>query len=282
MRRAVPALLCLVILSACAGGAQTTPPAPVEVGSSRPSAQGEAEPEQPSPEPSPKRADPRKGGLEVGFGEWAVTLEADAIRPGPVTFVVRNQGTMVHGFEIESEGDDGDNSGSGSDDSGSGSDDSGSGSDNSGSGGGGEDGLKFEARAFGPGETVRVPLTLGPGVYKIECFVGDHDDMGMETLLQVRPDAPLVKEEPATASGGSVTIEGFAFDPGTIEVAAGERVIWKNLDPAEHTVTAADGSFDSGALAQGQTFKATLDRAGTYRYVCQIHPEMEGTVKVSG
>jgi plastocyanin len=274
MRRVVPSLLCLVLLSACAGGAQTTPPPPVQAGSSRPSAEAPGKPDEPSPSPSPKRVDPRKGGLEVGFGEWAVTLEADAIRPGPVTFVVRNQGTMVHGFEIESEGDDGDSSGSGSDNSG-------SGSDNSGSGSGGEDGLKYEARAFGPGQTVRVPLNLTPGVYKIECFVDGHDDLGMEILLEVRADAPLVAEK-GTASEASVALEGFAFDPATIEVAAGQAITWKNLDPAEHTVTAEDGSFDSGVLGQGRAFTARLEQPGTYAYTCQIHPEMQGTVRVSG
>lgn len=31
------------------------------------------------------------------LGEWAVTPEAAAIRPGRVTFVIHNRGTMGHG-----------------------------------------------------------------------------------------------------------------------------------------------------------------------------------------
>src|SRR5688572_10040818 len=50
------------------------------------------------------KVDPRDDGLEVALGEWAVTLEAGAIRPGRVTFVVHNRGTIPHGFEIEAEG----------------------------------------------------------------------------------------------------------------------------------------------------------------------------------
>ena len=34
-----------------------------------------------------------------------MTPEAQAIRPGSVTFVIENHGTMGHGFEIELEGD---------------------------------------------------------------------------------------------------------------------------------------------------------------------------------
>src|ERR671914_1911371 len=49
----------------------------------------------------PRRIDPRRNGLEVAMGEWAVQLEAKAIRPGPVTVVVANRGTTEHGFEIE-------------------------------------------------------------------------------------------------------------------------------------------------------------------------------------
>ena len=101
----------------------------------------------------------------------AITLEAGAIRPGPVTFVVRNGGTMIHGFEIEAEEADGDH-------------------DHSGSGHGG---LKFEGPAMSPGEVVRLPADLPPGTYTIECFVDGHDDLGMETTLVVRRDAPLVR-----------------------------------------------------------------------------------------
>lgn len=47
---------------------------------------------------APGSLDPRRDGLELGFGEFAITLEAGEIRPGPVTFVIRNGGQLVHGF----------------------------------------------------------------------------------------------------------------------------------------------------------------------------------------
>ena len=40
----------------------------------------------------PRRVDPRAGGLEIALGEWALTPEALVIRPGRVTFVIRNRG----------------------------------------------------------------------------------------------------------------------------------------------------------------------------------------------
>ncbi|MDQ4004999.1 MAG: cupredoxin domain-containing protein [Actinomycetota bacterium] len=206
---------------------------------------------------SPRRVDPRKGSFEIGFGEYAVTLEAPAIRPGPVTFEVTNGGKLVHGFEMEAEGDDGDSSGPGS-----------------------GDGFKIERPSFEPGESIRVDLNLTAGVYKIECWVANHDDLGMEILLEVRPDAPKVRQEPAGAAGDAVSISGFAFQPANLQVAAGTEVTWTNDDPEAHTVTADDGSFDSGALDPGAAFSTVVDANGTVTYICRIHPAMQGAIIV--
>lgn len=117
---------------------------------------------------APRRVDPRDGGLEVALGEWAIAPESDAIRPGPVVFVIHNRGTVPHGFEIEIEGDS--------------------------SGHGSGDLFKAESRLLQPGQSTRMSFDLDPAVYKIECLVDGHDDMGMEGLLTVRHGAPLVAD----------------------------------------------------------------------------------------
>lgn len=201
-----------------------------------------------------ERVDPRKGGLEVALGEWALTLEAQAIRPGRVTFVIENRGAMPHGFEIEAEG-----------------------RDSSGSGGG--DGLKVETRVLGPGEATELTLDLAPGVYKVECLVDGHDDRGMEAFLEVRRDAPLVSVQ-GSGREDRVAISGFAFAPAELEVRVGTEVTWTNDDPAPHTVTAEDGSFDSGTIDGGATFALVLGEPGTIVYLCAIHPDMRGRITV--
>ena len=121
-------------------------------------------------------------------------------------------------------------------------------------------------------------MRLAPGVYEIECFVAEHDDMGMRAFLVVRPGAQLVREE--RTAPDTVEIYDFAFPSGPTEAEVGTEVTWTNADPTEHTVTALEGSFDSGPIAPNGRFRVTFDQVGTFAYRCEIHPTMEGSVRV--
>jgi plastocyanin len=106
--------------------------------------------------------------------------------------------------------------------------------------------------------------------------------VGPDTTSQEARRLRLIFRRPSVPSdSAAVSIAGFAFQPGSLEVAAGTTVTWTNDDPAPHTVTAADGSFDSGTLASGATFSQVFDAAGTFAYACAIHPTMTGTIIVS-
>ena len=64
-------------------------------------------------------------------------------------------------------------------------------------------------------------------------------------------------------------------------VELGTTVTWTNNDPSmPHTVTAVDGSFDSGQLSAGQTFSFTFDKPGEFEYFCTLHPWMRAKVEV--
>lgn len=85
----------------------------------------------------------------------------------------------------------------------------------------------------------------------------------------------------AMGEGVQVEISGFAFNPGTITIQAGESVTWTNTDSAPHTVTAQDRDvLQSGTMNQGDTFTQTFDTPGTYEYFCEFHPDMMGIVVV--
>jgi len=86
---------------------------------------------------------------------------------------------------------------------------------------------------------------------------------------------------PAAADTATVSINDFAFTPSPVTVTAGSTVTWtNNQSGVAHTVTADDGSFDSGRLGTGQTFSMTFSAAGTVAYHCSIHPFMHGTITV--
>jgi plastocyanin len=80
--------------------------------------------------------------------------------------------------------------------------------------------------------------------------------------------------------GAAVSIVDFAFDPAAVEIPVGATVTWTNTGAVPHTATASDGTFDSGELAPGASFSHTFTAAGTFPYICQIHPQMTGTVTV--
>src|SRR5215212_7184621 len=77
-----------------------------------------------------------------------------------------------------------------------------------------------------------------------------------------------------------VQVVDFAFEPGTVPVPVGATVTWTNTGNRPHTVTADDGSFDSGRLDPGEQFSQTFDQTGTFTYHCGFHPEMQGSIVV--
>jgi plastocyanin len=91
----------------------------------------------------------------------------------------------------------------------------------------------------------------------------------------------------AAQQGPSVAAQDDTFRPGQIQVASGASVTWTNTGVDTHTITADDGSFDSGEINNGDTFSFTFDAPGSYPYYCQVHggpggQGMAGTIVVSG
>jgi plastocyanin len=83
----------------------------------------------------------------------------------------------------------------------------------------------------------------------------------------------LVPTALASAQGADATINMGAqtFDQTEVHVAPGQTVVWRDPDVRTHTVTADDGSFDSGDVTPGKQFAMEFDTPGTYPYYCQYH-----------
>jgi hypothetical protein len=78
----------------------------------------------------------------------------------------------------------------------------------------------------------------------------------------------------------SATIASFSYTPSDVQIRAGDTVVWRNLDPTVHTVTASRGEFASASMRQGQTFAVQFNAPGVYPYFCEPHEFMRGTVSV--
>jgi plastocyanin len=88
------------------------------------------------------------------------------------------------------------------------------------------------------------------------------------------------KEATPSAQRVEVIISKLSFQPASITVGKGSTIVWRNQDTVSHTVTAVDGSFNSGTVVAGDTFVQRFDKVKTYTYSCSIHPEMKGTIIV--
>jgi plastocyanin len=81
------------------------------------------------------------------------------------------------------------------------------------------------------------------------------------------------------ASGAPrVDIEYASYKPRQIDVLTGDTVTWTNVSVRGHTVTAEDGSFDSGRVNANEHFMHSFAEAGAYPYYCRLHPTIRGEV----
>jgi plastocyanin len=77
-----------------------------------------------------------------------------------------------------------------------------------------------------------------------------------------------------------IHLTDFSFKPASATVSVGDTVQFVNDDPYPHTVTAADGAFDSGNLDEHASWSYTFKKAGTYALTCSYHPNMKGMLTV--
>ncbi|MDE3074519.1 MAG: cupredoxin domain-containing protein [Chloroflexota bacterium] len=73
----------------------------------------------------------------------------------------------------------------------------------------------------------------------------------------------------------------FSFGPPVINVKVGTKITWTNNGPTDHTTTSSAGGWDSKVLKKGSSFTWTATKAGSFSYLCTLHPFMTGTVNVT-
>jgi len=87
-----------------------------------------------------------------------------------------------------------------------------------------------------------------------------------------------------SALGGASTASSYRvvknlddfFAPSVIRVPVGATVEWQNSGRNPHTVTADDGSFDSGTLQKGDEFEHAFTTEGVFPFTCILHGKPGG------
>ncbi|MFH8660699.1 cupredoxin family copper-binding protein [Streptomyces afghaniensis] len=93
---------------------------------------------------------------------------------------------------------------------------------------------------------------------------------------------PLLPAGQASAASYSVTMKGYAFSPASLSVPVGSTVTWTNQDTAPHDVKTTSGPvpIHSPMLDKGESWSFTFTTAGSYGYVCTVHPNMTAGITV--
>jgi plastocyanin len=162
------------------------------------------------------------------------------------------------------------------------------------------DGLfDFRERGFEPSPqaTIALVVEIAATVLLAASFlpaVADHDEPGRRSVLAISTLVSAVAlvglgaywanhyDGRVTATDNGVHIADFAFGPPTLSINPGSTVTWTNDDSFAHSIVANDVSFHSDDIGQSETFEHVFDTPGEFTYVCGIHPQMSGTITVTG
>lgn len=94
---------------------------------------------------------------------------------------------------------------------------------------------------------------------------------------------PVLPSAQASAASYRVAMQGYAFAPAALTIPAGSTVTWTNGDTAPHDVKTTSGpvAIHSPMLSKGRSWSFTFTTAGSYGYVCTVHPNMTARIVVT-
>lgn len=94
--------------------------------------------------------------------------------------------------------------------------------------------------------------------------------------------AGIALAAPAEAAAHDVVIKQYAYSPASLTIDQGDTVTWTNQDSVQHDVMVTAGAtmLHSPMLSQGQSWSHTFTTAGSYSYICSVHPDMKASVTV--
>lgn len=84
-----------------------------------------------------------------------------------------------------------------------------------------------------------------------------------------------------SSDSGQIRIDNFTFGPRKLTIDKGATVTWTNQDDIPHSIVLTTLGVHSKAFDTDKTFTYQFNKAGTFSYVCGLHPQMHGQVVVN-
>lgn len=156
-----------------------------------------------------------------------------------------------------------------------------------------QQGQSFTFTPPGPGEYVyhcsfhsgmKGSLIVGNGASSEDVRSAVSANRVLPALREATPGTagPLnspSEEGPASTKKVVEIVDFMRFDPGAVEIQAGETVTWVNHDGSNHKIQFADST--SPRLRHDASYTKRFDSPGSYDYKCAIHGDkMSGKVLV--
>jgi plastocyanin len=112
------------------------------------------------------------------------------------------------------------------------------------------------------------------------CSKGTSTSTTAGTTTTVAGGSPTTTASTPAATAGAITIHNFMFQPNPSHATVGETITVTNSDGTDHSLTADNGSFDTGVFSSGSK-TIVITKPGTYTFHCRIHNFMKGTIIVT-
>jgi plastocyanin len=104
------------------------------------------------------------------------------------------------------------------------------------------------------------------------------------TLIRSVPAAMVIAihSRMVAAADAQVVIDNFTFSLTPLKVKVGTTVTWVNHDDIPHSIVCPALKVHSHPLDTDDEFAYKFEQAGTFDYICGLHPHMHGQVVVAG
>jgi plastocyanin len=119
-------------------------------------------------------------------------------------------------------------------------------------------------------------------VVLVAAGCGSDEDKKDQAYIPAQPSGDEQNVAPPKETL-KIDMKDIRFNPQNVALRAGGKITWTNEDRVTHTVTYRAGprpKFNSGDVAPKKRYERRFSNAGLVSYLCTIHANMTGEIRV--